>query len=182
MTRRIHLRPLGLDDRTWHQFGVESFWPAVLIVGSAAATLAVNRIGGLVFQDFAAFVRLALAVIYGWIAVGTALWLLSGEGIPRTHRDSFARMLMLAGFTQGPLLVFGLVALFFTGLFDLQGPGLVTAIFAGGFWFPALMFQAVRHSWRSQPVVRQAVAAGVIYLAWVVLVGRYLVNQLSHTL
>ncbi len=180
--RSIDLRPLGLDDGMWRQFGPESFWPAAAIAGAAAATLAINRIGGLVVQDFAAFVRLALAVVYGWIAIATALWLLSGEGNPRTRRDHLARSLTLAGFAHAPLLLFGLMALFATGLFDVQGPGLITAVFVGGFWFPAMVFQTVRHTWKGQSVARHGAATAVVYLAWAVLVGRYLVNQLSHTL
>jgi len=64
---------------------------------------------------------------------------------------------------------------------NLTAPALWLAVFAGGFWLPAMLVVATKNV--ASLTLRQAtLAGGIPYVAWAAVVGRTLWRQLGHLL
>ncbi len=87
----------------------------------------------------------------------------------------------VVGQAHRPVILFAVVILIATGFFELGGPGLVAAVVAFGLWMPAMLFGVSRYRF-GLGLVPGLVAVAVPYLIWLLTIGRYFINQVSHLL
>lgn len=182
------LRVLGLDDTKWTRVGPASLSSALALAVAASVVMALNRFGGQLIDAPRSFVRLTLVGVWGWVGLAFAVWLIATPmpvsadqaGDPPSS-GSFRHTLAAVGFAHTPLLVLGLVIFVAAGLLQTLGPGLVVAVFVVGFWFPAVLTIATRHTHDLNPV-RAASVVAVPYLMWLLVIGRHLLGQVQHLL
>ncbi len=161
------------------------FFVAAFTTFGASVVLAFNRFGGLFLNSPQQFVQMLLYGIWGWIVLGTALWVMGGAVVARVgsnaDQPTLVTTLTTVGFAHRPVLMFGAVLFVSTGLFQVNGPGLVAAIVAFGLWFPALLTLSVQYS--RYIATREAFAVVAIpYALWLAVVGRHLIGQVAHLL
>ena len=174
------VRWLRLDDRTRTRWSLSSTVSGVaaLTVGSYAV-LAFDRFGLQGFSEPRGPARLVLVGFYGWIGLTVAAWLTAGRSI--RGPGTLSRLFRLLGHAHVPLLALAVViqGLSITG--QIQGPARTVAIFTILFWMPAMLVKATRTALGlDSPAALLAV--GGPYLLWLLIVGRYLLDQVGHLL
>lgn len=179
---------LGLDRDRWVRLGRVSVWPAMVLVVAASVVLAWSRFGGLAVDAPRAFLRMVLVGVWGWLGLGSAIWLAarllrsagrlagSGRSTPRLERT-----LAVVGFAHAPVLLLGVVIVIGAGALQLFGVGQVVAVVVFGFWFPALLVAAASHSFDLDPL-RAIGVVSVPYALWLPFVGRHLLERVQHLL
>jgi hypothetical protein len=175
----VAARALRLDQPTWHRLSLMAT-PAGggLIVLGAYLMFAFDRFG---WPDFALrpTARLMLTGLYGWMALAGASWIIARFVFG--FRPSLSVVLRLTGHAHLPLLLVAVLIQLVAVALNRTGLALWPALFSGAFWMPAMLISATRSA--TELSLRQAmVAAGVPYLAWVVVVGRPLWILLEHLL
>ncbi len=172
-------RVLRLDPATWSRFARSGSASAALVTIGAYALLAFDRFGVQGIIEPRATVRMLLAGFYGWLWLAGASWLVArlafGPGA------GFSPVFRLYGRAHLPLLVVGMTLQVSTVFLQTLGPGLWVGAFAVLFWMPALLVAATRTAFVVDGRTALLVIVGP-YLVWLVVVGRYLENQLGHLL
>lgn len=149
---------------------------AVVVIAGAA--LALSRFGGLSLTAPRAFTRLALVVVWGWIALSVAIWLL--ESLVRRRslsRQGVRATLVSAGRAHLSLIGLGVVVFFASVALRTRWPGLLASIGVLGWWFPAALIgiPSMPDSWS-----RRVAIIAPAYAGWLLTVGRHLHQQLGH--
>lgn len=176
------VRVLGLDAVRWRRVGPGRLLGAGGLAVGASGLFALNRFGGVAVDEPRAFLRMALVGVWGWLGLGTVIWLIEVATRRLTaDGDTLLRTVNIVGVAHGPVLTFGLIVLVSAGMLDFLGPGLIAAWFVFGAWFPAQLVVGVRQSTGSG--LRAAMAtAGVPYLLWLHFIGRHLLDRVQHLL
>lgn len=169
-------RAFRLDAASWREMAAGgTLRSAGLLVLGTYLLLAFDRFGSQGFFEPRATVRVMLTGFYGWIGLATGAWVIARFAFRKGGR--ITPVLRTVGYAHMPLLVVGILIQFFSGLFDLGTLSLVVV----GVGMPVLLVLAVGASleldWTGA-----ATAALAPYVAWVLLVGRYLWDQLAHLL
>jgi hypothetical protein len=175
----IAARALQLDRSRWRWLAEEaSPAGAGLIVLGAYLMLAFARFG---WPDFALrpTARLMLTGFYGWMGLAVCTWAVARYvSAPPGSLSVFVR---LTGHAHLPLLLLAAFIMLVPVTLDVTGAALWPALFAGAFWMPALLMNAVAASSGLNLRAAVWVTAGP-YLLWVAVVGRLLWRQLAHLL
>lgn len=171
-------KALRLDDDTWRWLEWRSsWWAGTSIVLGAFMLLAYNRFG---WPDFALreTVRFLLVGLYGW------LWLAGASGVAGRLfygiRQPFPTLVRLVGHAHLPVLAVGLATLLLSS-FNIANVAGWVAGFAGAFWMPAMLANAVA-AWGELELTRAIRIVVIPHLVWVGIVGRYVWIQLAHLL
>ena len=180
------LRMLGIDRTRWVRVGPTSLLPAMATVLLASGLIALNRFGGALVDAPRSFMRLALVGVWGWLGLGSAIWLgaalLSRSASGSRGSTSRPReTLVVVGLAHLPILALGVVILVAAGLLQWLGPGLVATVFVLAFWFPAGVTMATAHVHGLAPFRALSVVA-LPYLAWLGVVARHMIGQVQHLL
>lgn len=173
-------RALRLDASTWRRMAAMATPAgAALIVGGTYFVFAFDRFGMQGFVEARATVRMMLVGLYGWLWLAGAFWLIArgGFGYLGTPR----RIAPFVGHAHLPLLLVAIFIQVVSITLTVTGPARWVALFAGGFWMPAMLVSATI-TVTGLTVRRALVVVGVPYLAWVAVVGRSLWTQLGHLL
>ena len=175
----VAARALRLDEPTWRGLSV---WAtpvgAGLVVLSAYLVFAFDRFG---WPDFAVrpTVRLMLTGLYGWIGLAAASWLIARRVFASSGAASM--LIRLTGHAHLPLLFVAVFIQVVSVTLDISNMARWPALFAGLFWMPAMLVNALAvSSGLDRP--RAALAVAVPYLVWVAVVGRLLWRHLHHLL
>ncbi len=179
------LRLIGADAARWARVDGDKLWSATALAVVASALMALNRFGGLATSAPRSFVRLTLVGVWGWLLLALAIWALglalSNRGVPRRAGRSLRRSVVVVGLAHLPIAVLAVVLFVFAGMFQLLGPGYVTAVFAFSVWMPLLLVTGARYRLEtSWPVA--LVSALAPYLGWWWLAGSHLVGRVEHLL
>jgi len=173
-------RVLGLHRTKWERVGPSTLASAAASVITAAMLIALNRFGALITVEPRAPARLTLVVVWGWLGMAAvAAVVLAARASPRPQRRSLRSVVAVVGSAHVPLIWLAAVLILAAGALQLLWPGLLTALFVFGFWFPASVFTGIRISCGAS-LWRTVVATTVSYAAWLALVGRHLYDQLAH--
>ncbi len=176
------LRVLRLHERQWARIDPMSLWAGAGVAVGAALLLALARLGGLVATEPRSFFRLALVAVWGWLGLAVAIWLLSRISEARQPRGRpFQITVAAVGLAHVPLLVLAIVVFVAANMFQLLGPGLVTAWFVFAFWLPANLTMAARRA-ASGSTLRAIATVAVPYALWLLVVGRHLLDRIGHLL
>jgi hypothetical protein len=157
---------------------------SLVVVGSFL--MALNRFGGLAFEEPRSYLRLVLVLEWGWIALSIGVWATTNlvrryTAAPPPAALGLERTLTIVGIAHIPVLTLSGVIFVSAGLLQLLGPGLVTAWFVFGLWFPLALTSGVRYTVRlSFP--RAILAVVVPYAAWLWIFGSHILSQLAHLL
>lgn len=176
----IHLaRSLRIDRGTWRWLDSDaSLRGSAAMVAGAYVVLAFDRFG---WPDFAlrATTRMVLIGFYGWIWLAAASWV--AVRLWAGTRPSLADHVRLTGHAHLPMLVVGLLVWVFSVMMNIGGIWQWPALFAGSFWMPAMIVNAVAAA--SGLSLRRAALPGLVpYAVWAAAVGRYLWLQVAHLL
>lgn len=175
----------GLHPQRWRTITAEMFFVAAFTVFGASVVLTFNRFGGLIFNSPQQFAQMLLYGIWGWLALGTGVWIAGRIVVDKVgsnaDQPSLIKTLTSVGFAHRPVLMLGAVLFVSTGLLQITGPGLVVAVLAFGLWFPALLTLSVQHS-RYIALRDALVVVAVPYALWLAVVGRHLMSQVAHLL
>lgn len=172
-------RVLRLDHGAWRWLDSDAtVRGAGFVVIGGYLGLAFVRFG---WPDFAvrATTRMLLIGFYGWIWLAGASWaagrLATGTRAPLTDH------LRLTGHAHLPLLLVAVFLIVFPVTLNVGYLGLWPALFAGVFWMPAMLVNAVAMA--SGLSLRRAVLPAVVpYVAWAAVVGRWLWRHVGHLL
>ncbi len=175
----------GLHPQRWRTITPQMFFVGAFTVFGASVVLAFNRFGGLVFNSPQQFAQMLLFGIWGWLFLGTGIWVAGRIVVDKVSSNadqpSLVKTLTTVGFAHRPVLILGAVLFISAGLLQVTGPGLVVAVVAFGVWFPALLTLSVQHSRYIE--LRDALVVVVIpYAIWLAVVGRHLLGQVAHLL
>ena len=182
-------RLLGLDAQKWARVDIDSPWPAMSLVVIGSILMSLTRFGGLAFDEPRGFVRLALVMVWGWLGLATAIWLIASRardtsqasGEPTPPPMPLHQTIAVVGLAHVPILTLSGVIFVAAGLLQLLGPGRVAAVFVFAFWFPASLTTGLRSTFHGD-LVRFAVIVIVPYAVWLLIVGRHVLEQLNHLL
>jgi hypothetical protein len=171
---------LRLDSRAWNRLTEEA-----TVAGAAAVTIGAFAIfvwdrSGLqaVVAPRASF-RLVLIGFYGWVGLTLAI-----GAVARFVRGINVRsgvMGRLVGLAHFPLFVLAIVIQGAAVALQVQGPGLVMAVFVFAFWMPAQLVAATRAAYALETGEAMLVVGGP-YLLWSIVVGGALMRQVGHLL
>ena len=152
---------------------------AGLVVSGAYLLFAFDRFGIQGLVEARATARLLLTGLYGWLGLALGTWLVAR--LAWQQRPSFEPVLRLFGHAHIPLLVVGAVIQFVSVALRVSGVVLWLALVAVLVWMPA---QLIAASEVSLELGKPQAALTVLgpYVAWLVVVGRWLETQLSHLL
>lgn len=173
-------RALRVDASTWRRLSAMATpGGAALVALGAYLVFAFDRFGLLGIFEPRATVRLMLTGLYGGLWLVGGAWLVARVAF--SHSGPVWPMVPLFGHAHLPLLVVAVLIQLFSVTLDLTGPSLWGAVFAGGFWMPAMLVAAVRNltvltTWQA------VVTVALPYLVWLLVVGRTLWTQLGHLL
>ncbi len=177
MTRVV--RWLRLDDATWTRWDKRATaqGAALLTVGAYVA-IAFDRFGIQGFSEPRGAARIVLAGFYGWAGLSAAMWIIARRrgGVP-----GLTDLLRLVGQAHVPVLMLGLVIQGLSVTLRLQGPAKALAVFSLLFWMPALLVNAAS---RALDIPRSSTwqVVAIPYIAWAVVVGRFVFDQVGHLL
>lgn len=176
---------LALDPQRWRSITSELFFVGAFTVFGTSMVLAFNRFGALLIDAPQEFAQLGLWVIWGWIFLGTSIWWVGKFAAVRegsnADQPSLATTLTSVGFAHRPMLVLGAVIFVTTGLFRVNGPGMVVAAFVFVIWLPILLTLSVEYS----RYIRAQSAFAVIalpYILWLAIFGRHVLSRIWHLL
>lgn len=173
-------RVLRFDAAAWERLTkAGTLAGAGLVVAGAYLVLAFDRFGIQGFVEARATIRLLLTGVYGWLGVSAGSWLIARLAWQRS--TSFELVLRLFGHAHLPLLVVAVAIQFVSVTLRLSDVVIWLALFAVLVWMP---FQLVAAAEVSLGVSKRHAAAAVAgpYVAWVVIVGRWLETQFGHLL
>ena len=173
-------RALRLDEATWQRLAAMATPAgAGLVLMGAYLVLAFDRFGFQAFIEVRASARMLLIGLYGWAWLVGGAWVIARMAF--SYTGSASRLAPLMAHAYVPLLLLALFIQFVSVAANISGLAFWLALFAGGFWMPAMLVAAAGTATglgrRSAIVV-----AGVPYLVWVVVVGRPLWLQMEHLL
>ena len=169
-----------MDGSTWRRMATTATPAgAGLIVVGAYLVLAFDRFGLLGLFEVRATVRIILTGLYGWLWLVGATWLIARwvSGL----RVSPGTLVPLMGHAHLPLLLIAVFVQFVSVSLDAIGISIWPALFAVGFWMPAMMVAATKTAldldWG-----RALLAASLPYVIWLLVVGKTLWRQIGHLL
>lgn len=172
-------RILRVDESTWRGLSIwATHLGAALVVLFAYLIFAFDRFG---WPDSALrpTARFMLTGLYGWIGLTIVAWLIArllfaASGSPFS-------MIRLTGHAHLPMLLLAVFIQVMSVTLDITNVARWPALFAGVFWMPAMLVNAVAVSTDlNRP--RAAAALAVPYMLWVAVVGWPLWRQLRHLL
>ena len=168
------------DTASWSRLTVTSTLPgaAVVVLGSYLL-LAFDRFGLQGFTEARATIRMLLTGVYGWLGLAVGAWLIARFAWQK--EPSLEPVVRLFGHAHIPLLVVAAAIQFISVTLQTTGVVLWVALPAVLLWMPAQMLAAARVS---LDLERPQAVLAVLgpYVAWVVIVGRWLETQLGHLL
>jgi len=176
----VAARALRLDDSTWRRMAAMATPAgAGLIVGGAYLVFAFDRFGMQGFFEIRATIRMMLTGLYGWLWLVGASWVIARFAFG--YQGPPSRLGPLMGHAHLPLLLLAVFIQFVSIALTATGPAFWLAVFTGVFWMPAMLVSATMSA-AGLSLRQAAVAAGVSYLGWALVVGRSLWTQLEHLL
>lgn len=152
---------------------------SALIVLGAYLVFAFDRFGLQGLFEPRATTRMLLVGLYGWLWLTGATWLIARLAFD--HAVSPGRLVPLIGQAHLPLLLLAVFIQFSTVALGGTNIGYWLALFAGSFWMPAMLVAATASA-TGLPTRKAIVAAGVPYLSWALVVGRWFWTRLEHLL
>ncbi len=176
----VAARALRLDGSTWRRLSAMATPAgAGLIVFGTYLVLAFDRFGMQGFFEVRATVRMVLTGFYGWLWLAGATWAIARFLF--RYLGAPGQLPSLFGHAHLPLLLLAVFIQFVSITLNVTGIAFWLSLFAGAFWMPAMLISATATS-TTLSLRQAAVAAGLPYLGWVLVVGRTLWIQLEHLL
>lgn len=173
-------RMLRFEPAGWRRVATTSTLAgAGLVVGGAYLLLAFDRFGIQGFVEARATTRLLLTGLYGWLGLALGSWVIAR--LAWQGKAPFEPVFRLFGHAHIPLLIVATAIQILSVALQLTGVVLWPALFAVLIWMPAQMVTAAEVSLNLEKS-QAAVAVLGPYVAWLVIVGRWLETQLGHLL
>lgn len=173
-------RVFRFDEAGWRRLVVTSTMAgAALVVGGSYVLLAFDRFGVQGLVEARATVRMLLTGVYGWIGLAGGAWLIAR--LAWQAETPFEPVLRLFGHAHIPLLIVAAAIQFVSVTLQFTGVVLWLALPVVFFWIPAQMVAAAEVALNLERTQAVLVVLGP-YVAWVLIVGRWLETQIGHLL
>ncbi len=179
---------LRIDKGTWSRATAQALPRRTLTVLGAFTLAAWNRFGSQAFLGPRAPVRMILTGIYGWLALSLVVWFIATRIDPELLHDrshSIRRALVAVTVAHFPLIIIGFYIATFGAFIRSPWPGTIIAILTFSFWIPTLLTRALQHLVSLDVRLdrgRAMLAIAVPYIVWLLIIGRYLFQQVGHLL
>ena len=173
-------RVLRFDTSAWQRLvKTGTLAGAGLVVAGAYLLLAFDRFGIQGFVEARATTRLLLSGLYGWLGLAVGTWLVAR--LAWQEQRPFEPVLRLFGHAHVPLLFVAVAIQFVSVALRLTDVVLWLALFVVFVWMPAQLLAATEISLGLEKR-QSALAVLGPYVAWLLVVGRWLETQFGHLL
>jgi len=181
-------RPLRAADERWAGRTSGSVWTAAAIVAVTWGLFALNRLGGLALTEPRAFARLAVVGIWGWLALGVAVWaairvsdIVAARGASLQPAVPLDRVLSVVGWAHTPIVALAIVVFVAAGALEILGPGLVVATIVFAAAVPFALVTGVCHVAGSS-IMRTIAIVALPYSVWLHIIVRHALDSVQHLL
>lgn len=173
-------RVLRLDLTAWERLAkAGTLAGAVLVVAGTYLLLAFDRFGIQGFVEARATTRMVLTGVYGWLGLSFGSWLTAR--VVWQVRAPFELVLRLFGHAHLALLVVAVAIQFLSVTLRLSDVVIWLALFAVFVWMPLQLVAAAQVALGLTRGYAMLVLA-TPFVAWLLIVGRWLETQFSHLL